>query len=156
MKWMITGPRQEVWKFGLSFDGGFINNRKTTKAMRIYIPFFQFYLPEINTYILTRSFYDLWHYIQYSQISTVDDLFLAIPPLSLKAKTQTVAYRDYIPRKSPLLSPFPIQARRSKLDSATVRYHALGAYAKSVYLVEIFIGSSTCIVNSSPPCRNLT
>ena len=35
MKWMITGPRQEVWKFGLSFDGGFINNMKTSKAMRI-------------------------------------------------------------------------------------------------------------------------
>ena len=29
----------------------------------------------------------------------------------------------------------PIQGRRSQLDLATVRYHALGAYAKSVYLV---------------------
>ena len=66
MKWMITGPRQEVWKFGLSFDGGFINNRKTSKAMRIYIPFFQFYLPEINTYILTRSFKDLRHWSIFS------------------------------------------------------------------------------------------
>ena len=27
------------------------------------------------------------------------------------------------------------KARRSQLDLATVRYHALGAYAKSVYLV---------------------
>ena len=27
---------------------------------------------------------------------------------------------------------------------------------KKMDFIEIFIGSSTCIVNSSPPCRNLT
>ena len=40
-------------------------------------------------------------------------------------------YQDH--EKVPYL--VPIQGRRSQLDLATVRYHALGAYAKSVYLV---------------------
>ena len=57
-------------------------------------------------------------------------------------------YRDSISlKKSPLLGPYT--GSEAQLDLATVRYHALGAYAKSVYLVdfghfpieaEIFLG----------------
>ena len=36
-------------------------------------------------------------------------------------------------KKSPLLGPYT--GSEAQLDLATVRYHALGAYAKSVYLV---------------------
>ena len=43
-------------------------------------------------------------------------------------------YRDSISlKKSPLLGPYT--GSEAQLDLATVRYHALGAYAKSVYLV---------------------
>ena len=42
-------------------------------------------------------------------------------------------YRDSISRKSPLLGPYT--SSEAQLDFATVRYQALGAYAKSVYLV---------------------
>ena len=45
-------------------------------------------------------------------------------------------YRDSISlKKSPLLGLYT--GSEAQLDLATVRYHALGAYAKSVYLVEI-------------------
>ena len=44
-------------------------------------------------------------------------------------------YRDSISlKKSPLLGSHT--GSEAQLDLATVRYHALGAYAKSVYLVE--------------------
>ena len=43
-------------------------------------------------------------------------------------------YRDSISlKKSPLLGLYT--GSEAQLDLATVRYHALGAYAKSVYLV---------------------
>ena len=43
-------------------------------------------------------------------------------------------YQDSISlKKSPLLGPYT--GSEAQLDLATVRYHALGAYAKSVYLV---------------------
>ena len=43
-------------------------------------------------------------------------------------------YRDSISlKKSPLLGSHT--GSEAQLDLATVRYHALGAYAKSVYLV---------------------
>ena len=38
----------------------------------------------------------------------------------------------------------PRKARRSQIDFATVRYHALGAYAKSVYLVLIINQVLSC------------
>ena len=45
-------------------------------------------------------------------------------------------YRDSISlKKSPLLGLYT--GSEAQLDLATVRYHALGAYAKSVYLVNI-------------------
>ena len=45
-------------------------------------------------------------------------------------------YRDSISlKKSPLLGLYT--GSEAQLDLATVRYHALGAYAKSVYLVYI-------------------
>ena len=44
-------------------------------------------------------------------------------------------YRDSISlKKSPLLGLYT--GSEAQLDLATVRYHALGAYAKSVYLVK--------------------
>ena len=44
-------------------------------------------------------------------------------------------YRDSISlKKSPLLGSHT--GSEAQLDLATVRYHALGAYAKSVYLVK--------------------
>ena len=47
-------------------------------------------------------------------------------------------YRDSISlKKSPLLGLYT--GSEAQLDLATVRYHALGAYAKSVYLVIIII-----------------
>ena len=46
-------------------------------------------------------------------------------------------YRDSISlKKSPLLGLYT--GSEAQLDLATVRYHALGAYAKSVYLVFCF------------------
>ena len=43
-------------------------------------------------------------------------------------------YRDSISlKKSPFFGPYT--GSEAQLDLATVRYHALGAYAKSVYLV---------------------
>ena len=45
-------------------------------------------------------------------------------------------YRDSISlKKSPLLGLYT--GSEAQLDLATVRYHALGAYAKSVYLVSL-------------------
>ena len=47
-------------------------------------------------------------------------------------------YRDSISlKKSPLLGLYT--GSEAQLDLATVRYHALGAYAKSVYLVELCV-----------------
>ena len=48
-------------------------------------------------------------------------------------------YRDSISlKKSPLLGLYT--GSEAQLDLATVRYHALGAYAKSVYLVSKVYG----------------
>ena len=48
-------------------------------------------------------------------------------------------YRDSISlKKSPLLGLYT--GSEAQLDLATVRYHALGAYAKSVYLVIRMVG----------------
>ena len=50
-------------------------------------------------------------------------------------------YRDSISlKKSPLLGSHT--GSEAQLDLATVRYHALGAYAKSVYLVYLFVCTS--------------
>ena len=47
-------------------------------------------------------------------------------------------YRDSISlKKSPLLGLYT--GSEAQLDLATVRYHALGAYAKSVYLVFVIV-----------------
>ena len=47
-------------------------------------------------------------------------------------------YRDSISlKKSPLLGLYT--GSEAQLDLATVRYHALGAYAKSVYLVFLLV-----------------
>ena len=52
-------------------------------------------------------------------------------------------YRDSISlKKSPLLGPYT--GSEAQLDLATVRYHALGAYAKSVYLVVKLEKNSSC------------
>ena len=51
-------------------------------------------------------------------------------------------YRDSISlKKSPFFGPYT--GSEAQLDLATVRYHALGAYAKSVYLVIDNIYQST-------------
>ena len=53
-------------------------------------------------------------------------------------------YRDSISlKKSPLLGLYT--GSEAQLDLATVRYHALGAYAKSVYLV---FGMLSCGIDS--------
>lgn len=51
-------------------------------------------------------------------------------------------YRDSISlKKSPLLGLYT--GSEAQLDLATVRYHALGAYAKSVYLVIMMMRIAT-------------
>ena len=51
-------------------------------------------------------------------------------------------YRDSISlKKSPLLGSHT--GSEAQLDLATVRYHALGAYAKSVYLVTLHVNEAT-------------
>ena len=52
-------------------------------------------------------------------------------------------YRDSISlKKSPLLGLYT--GSEAQLDLATVRYHALGAYAKSVYLVFVYKKTVYC------------
>lgn len=59
-------------------------------------------------------------------------------------------YRDSISlKKSPLLGLYT--GSEAQLDLATVRYHALGAYAKSVYLIFHLVESQTCAVGGWGP-----
>ena len=65
-------------------------------------------------------------------------------------------YRDSISlKKSPLLGLYT--GSEAQLDLATVRYHALGAYAKSVYLVLIcnlaIMLASRALDEDIPPCE---
>ena len=56
-------------------------------------------------------------------------------------------YRDSISlKKSPLLGLYT--GSEAQLDLATVRYHALGAYAKSVYLVYMYVWRTTKVEKS--------
>ena len=64
-------------------------------------------------------------------------------------------YRDSISlKKSPLLGLYT--GSEAQLDLATVRYHALGAYAKSVYLVLIFFLDVDCDCVRCPTILMLT
>ena len=57
-------------------------------------------------------------------------------------------YRDSISlKKSPLLGLYT--GSEAQLDLATVRYHALGAYAKSVYLVIYVYICQLCLVGNT-------